>query len=262
MSFYTDIAAEIYPPGRGTCPSGVRTHTASASGVTLTRVDITRDGLRRARGSYITLELPDFARIDDKNETYVLAVASQLRALLPREGAVRVAGIGNARVTADALGPETASRVFATRSLPDGENEFDLRCVAAVAPGVRAATGLSAAELLRGAVRAMRPAAVVCVDSLCTSDPRRLGCTVQLSTAGLTPLAADALDERALGVPVVALGVPTVMEARERSSSGPLVVTPRDIDGVIRRGASLLALALNKALQPALSVGELSFLTS
>ena len=262
MALYTDIAAEIYPPSRGTCPRGVRTHTASAAGVSLTRVDITRDGLRRPRGCYITLDMPDFARIDDRNEAYVLAVASQLRSLVPREGPVLVAGIGNDDVTADAIGPQTAKRVFTTRALPDADGELDLRCVAAVAPGVRAATGISVAEMLRGAVKAMRPGAVVCVDSLCTADVRRLGCSVQLSTAGLNPLSADALTEQTLGVPVVAVGVPTVMEAHVKSKSGPLVVTPRDIDSIVRRASSLLALALNKALQPSLSVGELSFLTS
>ena len=124
-------------------------------------------------------------------------------------------------------------------------------------------TGLATAELLQSVVRRLEPAAVVCVDSLCTSDVRRLGCSVQLSTAGLSPHTAPPLTQQTLGVPVVAVGVPTVMEADTMlGAKRSLVVTPKDIDAIIRRGATLLALAINKALQPALSVGELTFLTS
>ena len=266
MAVYTDIAAELYPESRGSVPRGVKTFTATASGIGLTRVEIERSGLRRPKGRYITLDMPQFAAIDDRNEAYVWAIASQLRALLPKEGLVLVAGVGNRAVTADALGPETADRVFVTRHLcehPDAGDDVALRPVAAFSPGVEGNTGLATAELLQSVVRRLEPAAVVCVDSLCTSDVRRLGCSVQLSTAGLSPHTAPPLTQQTLGVPVVAVGVPTVMEADTMlGAKRPLVVTPKDIDAIIRRGATLLALAINKALQPALSVGELSFLTS
>ena len=267
MAYYTDIAAEIYPKTRGSVPRGVKIFTASASGIGLTRVEILREGLRREKGCYITLDMPEFARIDDKNEAYVWASASQLRALLPKEGLILVAGIGNRAVSADALGPETADRVFATRLLPPdtADEKMPLRPVAAVAPGVQGTTGLTSAEQLAGIVRTIKPAAVVCIDSLCTGETRRLGCSVQLSSAGLFPQTSPALNYKTLGVPVIAIGVPTVMEAHlppTEKNAAPLVVTPRDIDAILRRGASLLALAINKALQPALSVGELVFLTS
>ena len=266
MGMYTDIAAEIYPPGKGTVPQGVKIYTASAAGIGLTRVDVERSGLRRPQGRYITLDMPQFAAIDDKNEAYVWAIASQLRTLLPKEGLVLVAGVGNPGVTADALGPATAAKVFVTRhiceagQLPPGTR---LRPVAAFAPGVEGTTGMATAELLRSMIQQMRPAAVLCVDSLYTSDARRLGCSVQLSTAGLVPQNAAPLTQQTLGVPVIAVGVPTVMEADSLQTGGrPMVMTPKDIDAIIRHGASLLSLAINKALQPAFSVGELTFLTS
>lgn len=267
MALYTDIAAELYPESKGEVPQGVRTHKANASGIGLVRVDIERAGLRRAKGRYITLDMPQFAEIDDKNEAYVWAIASQLRTLLPKEGLVLVAGVGNRAVTADALGPETADRVFVTRHLCEGgapvDERFALRPVAAFSPGVEGSTGLATAELLQSLVKKLSPVAVVAVDSLCTSDPRRLGCSVQLSTAGLEPRSAPPLTKETLGAPVVAVGVPTVMDAGELlRSKRPLVVTPKDIDAIVRRGANLLALAINKALQPALTVGELTFLTS
>lgn len=110
MAIYTDIAAELYPPQKGEVPRGVRVHTATASGIGLVRVDIEREGLRRAKGRYITLDMPRFSAIDDKNEAYVWAVASQLRSVLPKEGLVLVAGIGNRAVTADALGPKRQTK--------------------------------------------------------------------------------------------------------------------------------------------------------
>lgn len=265
---YTDIAAELYAESRGSVPAGVRTHTANASGIRLTRVDILRNGLRRAKGSYITLDMPHFARIDPQDETFVHAIASQLRALLPAEGAVLVAGIGNRAVTPDSLGPATADKVYVTAqtqaALPD-DADIPLRTVAAVSPGVAGATGLSTADVLRALALHMQPAAILVVDSLCTATPGRLGCSVQLSSAGLCPQNAPELTQHTLGVPVVAVGVPTVtylpgVSAPE--SDAPLLVTPKDIDTVVARASALLALAINKALQPALSVGELSFLTS
>lgn len=145
MAVYTDIAAELYPESRGSVPRGVKTFTATASGIGLTRVEIERSGLRRPKGRYITLDMPQFAAIDDRNEAYVWAIASQLRALLPKEGLVLVAGVGNRAVTADALGPETADRVFVTRHLcehPDAGDDVALRPVAAFSPGVEGNTAL------------------------------------------------------------------------------------------------------------------------
>lgn len=201
MAIYTDIAAELYPPQKGEVPRGVRVHTATASGIGLVRVDIEREGLRRAKGRYITLDMPRFSAIDDKNEAYVWAVASQLRSVLPKEGLVLVAGIGNRAVTADALGPETADKVFVTRHLCEGAGAQDLRMrpVAAFAPGVEATTGLATAELLQSLTAKLKPVAVLCVDSLCTASSRRLGASVQISTAGLTPNNAPALTRQSLG---------------------------------------------------------------
>ena len=256
---YTDIAAELYGPPRGTVPRGVRVHTASAAGVRLTRVEIQREGLRRPKGCYITLDMPHFASIDQRDETFVHAIAGQLRSLVPREGKVLVAGIGNRSVRADALGPTTADQIFVAQQ--KSAAGIPLRPVAALAPGAEGATGLVTSEVLRGIAAVYKPAALVCVDSLCTSLPPRLGCSVQLSSAGLVPRGAPALNEGTVGVPVIAVGVPTVMELRS-GDGAPVLMTPKEIDAIVAHGAVLLALAINKALQPALSVGELSFLTS
>ncbi len=176
MAVYTDIAAELYPESRGSVPRGVKTFTATASGIGLTRVEIERSGLRRPKGRYITLDMPQFAAIDDRNEAYVWAIASQLHARLPKEGLVLVAGVGNRAVTADALGPETADRVFVTRHLcehPDAGDDVALRPVAAFSPGVEGNTGLATAELLQSVVRRLEPAHVRGTQAVHTHNGRR-----------------------------------------------------------------------------------------
>ena len=134
------------------------------------------------------------------------------------------------------------------------------RPVAALAPGVSGDTGLTLRQLAAAMVDAVRPAALTCVDSLCSAEAARLGRTIQFSDTGLHP--ADArharhLDAAALGVPVLAAGIPTLMDSDEGAD---LVVTPRALDSVIAHGSALLDGAINRALQPRLSVAQLIWL--
>ena len=117
-------------------------------------------------------------------------------------------------------------------------------------------------QLAGALVRELRPSALLCVDSLCSSEPERLGRTLQFSDTGLCPAQPGSrkhLDAARLGVPVLAAGIPTLMEAREGKD---LVVTPRELDSVIAHGAALLGSAINRALQPRLSIAQLCWLAS
>ena len=132
-------------------------------------------------------------------------------------------------------------------------------------PGASGATGIPLAQMLAGLVRAVKPAAILCIDSLCTSDPARMGRTVQISDTGLCPARPESgkcLTRAMLGVPVLAVGIPTMMEADELLGRPGCVVTPRQLDDVVKRGAELLALAVNKALQQRLSIAELCYLAN
>ena len=166
---------------------------------------------------------------------------------------------GNRRVTADALGPRTVQKIFVTMGAgcPPVKG---IRPVAAVAPGVSASTGLSLQQLAGALVREVRPTALICVDSLCSSEPQRLGRTLQFSDTGLCPAqpgSSKHLDAARLGLPVIAAGIPTLMMAQEGKD---LVVTPRELDSVIAHGAALLGAAINRALQPRLSIAQLCWL--
>ena len=136
-------------------------------------------------------------------------------------------------------------------------------------------TGIETAELIRSVCRQVSPAAVIAVDALASESIARLGTTVQLTDTGISPGSGvqnkrQTLNEQTLGVPVIAVGIPTVVDAASIASSQadesgtPLsgcMVTPREIDVIIDKASSLLALAINKALQPSLSVEEIMGLT-
>lgn len=246
----TDMADELFSGAAQPLPAGVRLATARHGGVTVTRVEIAREGLSRPRGRYVTLEMPSVSVLDERDAAVIEVCARELRALLPPEGPVLVLGVGNRRITADALGPRTVQRILVTMGAGTAPPVRGLRPVAAVAPGVAAAL-----------VGQLRPAAVVCVDSLCSAEGQRLGRTVQFSDSGLYPAQADHtrhLTRDTLGVPVVAAGIPTLMQAQEGAD---LVVTPRALDSVIAHGAALLAGSVNRALQPRLTVQQLCWLT-
>lgn len=258
---YTDMADELFgAPRTGELPAGVRLATARHGGVTITRVEIAREGLARPRGRYVTLETPRVSMLDERDEAVIELAAGELRELLPAAGPVLVLGVGNRRVTADALGPRTVQKVLVTMGAQHKLPLPGIRPVAAAAPGVSAATGLSLQAIAAALVDAARPSALLCVDSLCSAEPERLGRSIQFSDTGLCPAQPDGarhLDAGRLGVPVVAAGIPTLMEAAEGKD---LVVTPRELDAVIAHGAALLGAAINRALQPKLSVAQLCWL--
>ena len=211
----TDMADELYTAAAD-LPGGVRAATAKRGGVTVTRVEIAREGLEKPRGRYVTLEVPSVSVLDERDAEVIEQAADELRALLPP--------------------------------------------VAAVAPGVSASTGLSLQQLAGALVREVRPTALICVDSLCSSEPQRLGRTLQFSDTGLCPAqpgSSKHLDAARLGLPVIAAGIPTLMMAQEGKD---LVVTPRELDSVIAHGAALLGAAINRALQPRLSIAQLCWL--
>ena len=147
-----------------------------------------------------------------------------------------------------------------------------VRPVCALAPGVMGETGFEVAELTASLLRGGEFASVIAVDALAARSMTRLGRTIQLSDSGISPGSGvlnsrAALSRETLGVPVFAVGIPTVVDAAALCEEGeesrePLMATPRDIDRIIEQGAAILAEGINRALQPALDPDELSALLS
>ena len=272
--------------------SGVKATKQRAEGYPVTRVDILDErgekALGKPRGTYRTIDLTAFwQRKSDFFERAVRAVGGQLKELLPGDGTVLVIGLGNGAMTPDAVGPLAADSVLVTRHLiaamPRHFSGF--RPVAVFRTGVLGTTGVESAEAVRGLVAQVEPSLVIAVDALASRRVGRVCTTVQLSDTGIIPGSGvgnhrSALNQETLGVPVFAIGVPTVVdsatlaadlleesgirdydgEALQKSRQN-LMVTPRDIDQQVRDLSKVVGYGINWALQD-LEIEEINALLS
>lgn len=207
-------------------------------------------------GTYLTLNLPAYDR-DPAGPARELAKELGELMSLEEGQSVMVIGLGNEGVTPDALGPRTADRIFLTRHLIRAlpEQFGACRSVSVIRPGVLATTGVESLELVRGAVSHVKPHCILCVDALAAGNVNRLCNTIQCSNSGIAPGSGvgncrAAFSRDSLGVPVYAVGVPTVVDAGEGS---PMIVTPRDIDEQIRYLSCVLSGGINMVLHPEFS---------
>lgn len=274
MNVRTDLALEQI--NEDNLPDGVKKYRRG-SAFEITEIVIENDNHRaslgKGKGRYITLESGSLSRYCGNYEDMAQELADELKSMLP-DGEILVAGLGNRDITPDAIGPWTAEKVLATRHFRNElkENEADflasLRPVSCLAGGVLGQTGIETAELIKSVCREIKPSAVIAVDALACSDISRLGTTIQLSDSGISPGSGVAnsrkeLSAKSLGIPVIAVGIPTVVDMHtimyscgecEIPEDIPnMMVTPRDIDRLSERGAELIACGINLALQPSFS---------
>ena len=183
--------------------------------------------MRKPIGTYITLEAPAMVLPDeDYHEEISRELAGQLKKIIPgieKELSVLVVGLGNRDVTADALGPNVADNITITRHMMKeyGKAAFNknkVHMVSALTPGVMAKTGMESQEIIKGVVERTKPDVVVVIDALAARSTRRLNRTIQVTNTGIHPGSGvgnhrNAITREALGVPVIAIGVPTVVDA-------------------------------------------------
>ena len=281
----TDLAVEtaeelsssrdIFSPGTGV----TRTESLHC-GCPVTRIRVATDAgaalLGRPPGAYVTVDLrPLLSRQEPLLPRAAACLSRELRALLPPgEGTALVVGLGNSAMTPDAVGTAALEHLLVTRHLLQAmPRQFvGLRPVASLRPGVLSATGVETLELIRGAAAHIRPAVVIVIDALAARSRHRLCATVQLSDTGLTPGSGvgnhrKAVNARTLRLPVVAVGVPTVIDGAalcgdEDAAPSGLFVTPQDIDRRIRDMGALLGTAITLALQPTLTAADVTALLS
>lgn len=294
MAFRTDLAVEAIENHKSAAAlPHVRQSDRTLEGFAVHEVRILSEDAAREigkpQGRYLTLELDALIRREeDAFPRACKALSTLLRELLPRpnDGPVLIAGLGNRMITPDAIGPQTADHVIATRHLVAQSPAIfaDWRPVSALAPGVLGQTGVETGEVICGVLDRVRPAAVIAVDALAAGRLSRLLRTVQLADTGITPGAGvgnarAALNEETLGVPVIAVGVPTVVDgatlAHEISSqlgqpdcealddlSQPVMITTRDIDREVADISRMIGYAVNMALHPHLSVADIDLYLS
>jgi spore protease len=176
-------------------------------------------------------------------------------------GRLLVAGLGNSRLTPDSLGVLSAEAVKPTMHVKEHERRLfeKLGCaeIAVITPGVMANSGLDAAVTLKGVCDLIRPDAVIAIDSLCARDPKRLGCSIQISNTGISPGSGIgnpriSLGIETLGVPVISIGVPTVIDSRTLCGEcspecEPMVVCPKEINEILSAASEIIGKAINQA---------------
>ena len=257
--------------------SGVIAREQTRRGVRMTVVKITNaegeQALGKPRGTYITAELEALARREQGS--FAAAAHTLARALRELLGPCRqalVVGLGNRDITPDAIGPEAVKNLIVTRHLQTSAEDAlpGLMSVAACQPGVLGQTGIESLELVKGAMQTAQPDVVIVIDALAAAEPGRLFRTVQLSDSGIVPGSGvgnsrQEFSRRTLGVPVVAVGVPTVVDAYglfrqaelELDVPQGMLVTLRDVDARVREMGRLVGYGCDLALHRGLSLGEI-----
>ena len=276
----TDLAVEAHRVRAGAARmEGVEVRESDRSGFHITTVEVrspvASKELCKPIGVYHTVTLEPVLRREEEAFSSAVGLLSELIFdLLPKNDrfSALVVGLGNRAITPDAIGPHTAESVLATRHLQgrDAELFSAFRPVCVLSPGVLGTTGMEAARMVKAIAADLKPDVIIAVDALACSEPERLCRTIQISDTGISPGSGvgnrrEALNRESLGVPVIAVGIPTVMDIRTVSASDALeglFVTPRDIDTTVSDFPKLTGYAINVALQPELSIQDLDLLLS
>lgn len=260
--------------------SGVESIEMGNEEIKITHIKITSDEasekIGKPKGNYITIEIP---QMSEENEELCKksanVVGEELKKLIKNDknGAVLVVGLGNSYITPDSIGPKAVSNVFVTRhiNLLQKDFEFDFRDVSAISPGVLGLTGVETSEIVEGVKRSVNPDFIIAIDALASRKLSRLGTTVQLSDTGINPGSGvgnnrKELSKESLGVPVIAIGVPMVVDAftlaedifgespegneklKSILHSENMVVTPSNVDIIVKQASLIISEAINYAL--------------
>lgn len=286
----TDLAMESAAAANG-MGNGVSVEREQQDDMTMTWVHVRTSQaagrLGKPMGVYWTLMHQQLPLLEPEERMRVaMQIATVLRSMLPKKGDVLVLGLGNRRMTADALGSRAVEGVLVTRHI----KEDALRGVCALAPGVMGVTGIETAEMAASLVEKLGVAALIVVDALAAMETDHICTTVQVTDTGICPGSGVGnhrmgITQETMHVPVIAMGVPMVVyestivrdalrhilsEEQDAGATdamadqlvenmpGDMVVTPRAIDELVESLGDMLALAINAALQPAFSLDELS----
>lgn len=297
-SIRTDLALEAQEIWNETAQQadtlqGVKASQTRKGNISVTTVDILdrngEDALGKPVGRYITVELDGYIRREENAfDDACSLISDQLKTMLNLEdnGSVLVAGLGNRDITPDAVGPEAISNIMVTRHLKERmPNDFaPFRTVSAVCTGVLGTTGMESKALLSAVKEHVRPNVIIAIDALASRSTERLCRTIQISDTGIVPgsgvgNAREAMNRDTLGVPVIAIGVPTVVDAgtlavglaqsagvmldpKALDSNAGMIVTTRDIDRDVKDVSRLIGYSINLALHKNLRIEDVNMFIS
>ena len=287
MDFRTDLAAERIELSGTSEHKGIKKSVKHYGITTVTIADVLDESgekcIGKPKGRYITADVPSFSADAQLLDGRLDGIITEMRKIIPSDGSILVAGIGNRSMTADALGPVCADRIFVTRhisrELAQSLGFSSLRSVAAVSPGVLGETGMEAAEIISSIVKCNDFSCVIVIDALAAMDINRLGTTIQISDTGISPGSGignrrSEISRNTLGIPVISVGVPTVISAYTLAHNilgndtdishaekwNNYIVASSEADLITERASKFLALAVNCALQSEISPEDIMML--
>lgn len=272
--------------------------------IRVTKVSIDTQNAAKAMGKpigmYVTIEAPALMEPDeDYHREISECLAEELLLLIAEDGkelSVLVVGLGNREVTADALGPQVVDNLFITRHVVKTYGKAAYNCkkmnlVSSIEPGVMAKTGMETAEIVKGVVGETNPDLLIVVDALAARSTKRLNRTIQITNTGIQPGSGvgnhrNALTKESLGIPVIAVGVPTVVDAAtivgdalEKitgedkdldsvkyqntlafSELNNMYMTGKDIDAVIKRVSFTLSEGINMAMEKGMELSDMAYI--
>lgn len=314
MAVRTDLAlesAELYwETGEDSEIPGVSFTKREDAGIEVSCVEILNEEGERAigkkKGKYVTISLPELSDCDaEKRETVGKILSEELNKIIQNRGLTLVAGLGNREITPDSLGPSVISKLIVTRHLFKEMPHVtgNLSPVCALSPGVLGITGIETGEIIKGVAEKVKPDLIIVIDALASRKTERVTRTIQIADTGIQPGSGvgnkrKAINNETMGIPVIAIGVPTVVDAltiasdllytaftsRTKSKSEAeskifkiedsvtemkeklppkmqnMMVTPKDIDSLTDKVAGMIADGINRALHRDAEPEELKIL--
>ena len=277
MSIRTDLISEIKAE-KAQYLSGIESNDTKIGQVPISTIKVLDSNaaqfLQKPVGTYCTVSFPRLDFVCDTTDI-IKATVKALKTVFENDiKNALVVGLGNTDITPDALGPFACDRVLATRHIND-KLKHDLgldglRSVCCLSPNVLGKTGIESYDLIVAAANKIKPDAIIAVDALAARDPERLCRTIQISDSGICAgsgvnNARKQLSLDTIGIPVIAVGMPTVIDANSffaaQEISENMMVTPKEIDLLIEKSANILSRAINIFLQPKLDIEIIESLT-
>lgn len=280
-------------------PEGMFVDTTENEYVTITEIQINSDeamnAIGKKKGKYITLELKQ-SLLDtiDIQENTAMILAEEIKKVINETAKnspqFMIVGLGNRNITADSLGPKVTDKIVVTRHIKNLQNKKNnenlgidnrLGNICAIAPGVMGVTGIETSEIIKGMISTIKPDLLLVIDALASRKATRVNSTIQISDTGIVPGSGVGnhrmeLSKEVLGIPVISVGVPTVVDAltlvkdildveerdftelENNDNIANMIVTPKNIDIAIERISDVLASAINMAIHHGFKMQEIN----
>lgn len=274
---------------RDALPDGMQVTTRETEYILITDIEIETDEaskvIGKKKGRYITLELKNpLLDTNELQENTCKSLAEEIKHFLEllgiSEPKIMVAGLGNRNITADSLGPKVTDKIVVTRhvkNMKDIDIDERLGNICAIAPGVMGITGIETGEIIKGMLKTVKPDILLVIDALASRKTSRVNATIQISDSGIVPGSGVGnhrmeLSKEVLGIPVLAIGVPTVVDAATlvkdilgteekpeiKEDYGNMIVTPKNIDIAIERMSDVISAGINMATHQGFGMYEIS----